>query len=240
MELNINEIASEKINKMLESGEIRQRIENDIEQSIFRAIDSACSDYSFRSAIEKHISSVLGDVAAGVNLGAYKNFLISRINNAISDYVKADTVDKIEADFRRIYLDVPKNMKLSQIIEKYKEWLIKELDEDDRQRWGKFDISFKREYLGWIDIELKKPGSSRYEELQNFCFTIHYKDISNKDIGYISAAKIAHNDLKKEIGFGNISSFEAMIFNLMYTKAEIEIDLEDAEDVDAYLYDDDY
>ncbi|WP_348726464.1 hypothetical protein [Parabacteroides goldsteinii] len=97
MELNINEIASAKIQSMYESGEIRKRIEEGVEKSIYSAIDSACKDYQFRSTIEKNIESVLGEVAKGVNVDAYKNFLISRLNKAFSSHVKKDIGDKIEA-----------------------------------------------------------------------------------------------------------------------------------------------
>lgn len=240
MELNINEIASAKIQSMHESGEIRKRIEEGVEKSIYSAIDSACQDYQFRSTIEKNIESVLGEVAKGVNVDAYKNFLISRLNKAFSSYVKKDIGDKIEADFKRIYLDAPKDIKLSQIIEKYKEWLFSKLDEEERRDWEKFDISFNTEYRYWIDIELKKTGSNRTSEYENFSFTIHYEHGGNNKIGYISSAKIGYSDFGKEIKFGRISDFEALVFNLLYTKTRVEIDIEDVDRIDTYLYDDDY
>ena len=240
MELNINEIASAKIQSMYESGEIRKRIEEGVEKSIYSAIDSACKDYQFRSTIEKNIESVLGEVAKGVNVDAYKNFLISRLNKAFSSHVKKDIGDKIEADFKRIYLDTPKEIKLSQLVEKYKEWLFTKLDEEERRDWEKFDISFNTEYSYWIDVELKKPNTHRTSELENFCFTIHYEDGINNKLGYVSAARIGYKDFGKELNLGQISDFEALIFNLMYTRTRIEIDMENVDCIDTYLYDDDY
>ena len=237
MELNINEIASAKIQSMYESGEIRKRIEEGVEKSIYSAIDSACKDYQFRSTIEKNIESVLGEVAKGVNVDAYKNFLISRLNKAFSSHVKKDIGDKIEADFKRIYLDTPKEIKLSQLVEKYKEWLFTKLDEEERRDWEKFDISFNTEYSYWIDVELKKPNT---QELENFCFTIHYEDGINNKLGYVSSARIGYKDFGKELNLGQISDFEALIFNLMYTRTRIEIDMENVDCIDTYLYDDDY
>ena len=240
MELNINEIASAKIQSMHENGEIRKRIEEGVEKSIYSAIDSACQDYQFRSTIEKSIESVLGEVAKGVNVDAYKNFLISRLNKAFSSHVKKDIGDKIEADFKRIYLDTPKGIKLSQLIEKYKEWLFTKLDEEERRDWEKFDISFNTEYSYWIDVELKKPNSHRTSEHENFSFTIHYEDGSSNKIGYISSARIGYKDFGRELNFGRISDFEALVFNLLYTKTRVEIDIEDVDRIDTYLYDDDY
>ena len=240
MELNINEIASAKIQSMHESGEIRKRIEEGVEKSIYSAIDSACQDYQFRSTIEKSIENVLGEVAKGVNVDAYKNFLISRLNKAFSSHVKKDIGDKIEADFKRIYLDTPKDIKLSQLVEKYKEWLLTRLDEEERRDWGKFDISFNSEYKYWFDVELKKPNTHRTSELENFCFTIHYEDGTNNKLGYVSSARIGYKDFGKELNFGRVSDFEALIFNLMYTRTRIEIDMEDVDCIDTYLYDDDY
>lgn len=240
MELNINKIASAKIQSMHESGEIRKRIEEGVEKSIYSAIDSACQDYQFRSTIEKNIESVLGEVAKGVNVDAYKNFLVSRLNKAFSSHVKKNIGDKIEADFKRIYLDTPKEIKLSLLIEKYKEWLFTRLDEEKRRDWEKFDISFNAEYKYWFDVELKKPNTHRTSELENFCFTIHYDDGTNNKLGYVSSARIGYKDFGKELNFGRISDFEALIFNLMYTRTRIEIDMEDVDCIDTYLYDDDY
>ena len=240
MELNIHEIASAKIQSMHESGEIRKRIEEGVEKSIYSAIDSACQDYQFRSTIEKSIENVLGEVAKGVNVDAYKNFLISRLNKAFSSHVKKDIGDKIEADFKRIYLDTPKDIKLSQLVEKYKEWLLTRLDEEERRDWGKFDISFNSEYKYWFDVELKKPNTHRTSELENFCFTIHYEDGTNNKLGYVSSARIGYKDFGKELNFGRVCDFEALIFNLMYTRTRIEIDMEDVDCIDTYLYDDDY
>ena len=42
------------------------------------------------------------------------------------------------------------------------------------------------------------------------------------------------------INFGRISDFEALVFNLLYTKTRVEIDIEDVDRIDTYLYDDDY
>ena len=240
MELNINEIASAKIQSMHESGEIRKRIEEGVEKSIYSAIDSACQDYHFRSTIEKNIEEVLGEVAKGVNVDAYKNFLISRLNKAFSSHVKQDIGDKIEADFKRIYLDTPKEIKLSQLIEKYKEWLFTKLDEEERRDWEKFDIYFNTEYKYWFDVELKKPNTHRTSELENLCFTIHYEDGTNNKIGYVSSASIGYKDFGKEISLGKITDFEAFMFNLLYTRTRIEIDLEEVGCIDTYLYDDDY
>lgn len=240
MELNINEIASAKIQSMHESGEIRKRIEEGVEKSIYSAIDSACQDYHFRSTIEKNIEEVLGVVAKGVKVDAYKNFLISRLNKAFSSYVKKDIGDKIEADFKRIYLDTPKEIKLSQLIEKYKEWLFTRLDEEERRDWEKFDIYFNTEYKYWFDVELKKPNTHRTSELENFCFTIHYEDGTSNKLGYVSSARIGYKDFGKEICLGQITDFEALIFNLLYTRTRIEIDLEEVGCIDTYLYDDDY
>lgn len=238
MELNINEIASAKIQSMHESGEICKRIEEGVEKSIYSAIDSACQDYHFRSTIEKNIEEVLGEVAKGVNVDAYKNFLISRLNKAFSSHVKKDIGDKIEADFKRIYLDTPKDIKLSQLIEKYKEWLFTKLDEEERRDWEKFDIYFNTEYKYWFDVELKKPNTHRTTELENFCFTIHYEDGTNNKIGYVSSARIGYKDFEKEVNIGQITDFEALVFNLLYTRTRIEIDLEEVGCIDTYLYDD--
>lgn len=81
MELNINEIASAKIQSMHESGEIRKRIEEGVEKSIYSAIDSACQDYQFRSTIEKkvlYLSLILSAHFVGRSFQKVNNSILKR------------------------------------------------------------------------------------------------------------------------------------------------------------------
>ncbi len=235
--LNINEIASAKIKAMHESGEIKERIESGVEKTINEAIDSAVKDYSFRRKIEESIEKELGEVASGVNFTAYKNFLIDRMNKYISSSLKKETAKKIEEDFKKIYFDAPKEIKLSEILEKYKQWLMGWLDEDDRREWEKFSIEFDREYKYWIGIKAGKPGRGKYSgEYESFEFTIHYDNEDNAK-GTIGRASLGLKEFDKQISLGNLSDFEILVFNLLYMKTPIIIDIDCEDDVDNYLYD---
>lgn len=162
MEININEIASAKIKQMEESGEIRKRIEDGVEKTINEAIDSACKSYEFRNGISENVKGLLGEVAKSVNFSAYANFLKDRMNEQIEKYVKNDMINLMRDSFGKMYFNIPENIKLSDILNKYREHLEKYLDADDKREWGYIKFFFEKEYSCFIKIEAGCPKDTMY------------------------------------------------------------------------------
>lgn len=75
MELDINKIASDRINVLLESGELEKLIGDGIEKNVKDAITRATSDYSWKRAIEDNLQKVIGEVASKVNFFSLRQFL---------------------------------------------------------------------------------------------------------------------------------------------------------------------
>lgn len=226
MEININEIASAKIKMMEESGEIRKRIQDGVEKTVNEAIDSACKDYKFRSGISESISNILGEVAKEVNFSAYANFLRDRMNEQIEKHVKNDMINLMRDSFEKMYFNIPEDIKLSDILAKYKEYIENHLDSDDKKEWGRIDLSFETEYSCFIKIRAGRPNTKSYDSYYKG-FEISIYKSSNENKGTITWIRCDGNDFRTSMNLGQLSSFEILIFNLMFTRKEIEVDIDE-------------
>lgn len=239
MEININEIASAKIKMMEESGEIRKRIQDGVEKTVNEAIDSACQNYEFKSGISKSISNILGEVAKEVNFSAYANFLRDRMNEQIEKHVKEDMINLMRDSFEKMYFNIPEDIKLSDILDKYKEYLECHLDSDDKKEWGRIDFSFETEYSSFIKIRAGHPNAKSYNGYYKGLEISIYKP-SNENNGTIIFIRSDGNDFRTSMNLGQLSSFEVLMFNLMFTRKEIEVDIDEDFCFDTDFEEDDY
>lgn len=239
MEININEIASAKIKAMEESGEIRKRIEEGVEKTVNDAIDSACKDYKFKSGISESILTFLGEVAKEVNFSAYANFLRDRMNEQIETYVKNDMINLMRDSFEKVYFNTPEDIKLSDILNKYKEYIENHLDSDDKKEWGHIKFSFEREYSSFIKIKAGSPKNTRYERYDKGIELNLYKPRSEEK-ATISCIRFDGNDFKTCMDLGKLSEFEILMFNLMFTRKEIEVDIDEDFCFDVDFEEEDY
>lgn len=239
MEININEIASAKIKTMEESGEIRKRIEDGVEKTVNEAIDSACKDYKFRSGISESISNLLGEVAKEVNFSAYANFLRDRMNEQIEMHVKNDMINLMRDSFEKMYFTVPEDIKLSDILNKYKEYIEDHLDSDDKKEWGHIEFSYEIEYSSFIRIKAGSPKPKSYGRYDKWIEITLFKPRSEEK-ATISYIRFDGNDFKTCMDFGKLSEFEILMFNLMFTRKEIEVDIDEDFCFDAYFDEEEY
>lgn len=238
MELDINKIANEKINSLLESGEIEKLIADGVENNVKKAITAATENYQWKRTIEDNIGKVISEVAQNVNFSAYANFLRDRMNKQIEAYVKNDMINLMRDSFEKVYFNMPEDIKLSDILNKYKEYLDDNLDSDDKKEWGHIDFSFEREYSSFIQIKAGSPKSTRYE-VYDKGIEINLFKPRGEDKASISWIRFNGNDFKTCMDLHKLSEFEILMFNLMFTQKEIEVDIDEdfCFDVDFEEYD---
>lgn len=240
MEININEIASAKIRAMEESGEIRKIIENGVEETVKKAVETACKDYEFRNIIHKSISSLLGEVAKEVNFSAYANFLRDRMNTQIERYVKNDMINFMCDSFEKMYFNIPEDIKLSDILKKYKDYLENNLDKDDKNKWGYIDFSFENEYSSFITIKAGSPHKTKYNCFDKGLEICLYKPNPKDKKAKITWIRFDGNDFKTSMDLSILNEFEVLMFNLMFTQKEIDIDINEDFCFDADSENEDY
>ena len=227
MSLDINKIASEKITAMEASGELERQIVEGIEKNVKDAIDRATKDYSWNRELEKNISKVIGEVASKVNFEAYSNFLSDRINKQVEECIKGEMLDSMKESFEKTYFNIPDDVKLSTILEMYKKYLEKELDSDDKNDWGNISFSFEEEFGLFIRIKAGHPKKTRYGAFDKGLEFSLYKNSRKENKATLTWIRYNGNDFQTSMDLSLLTDFEILMFNLMFTRKEIEIDIDE-------------
>lgn len=242
-QLNIQEIASAKIKAMHKSGEIQKRIEDGIQSTIEKTIDSAVNDYTFKSAIEKKIETELSEVAKNINFSAYTSFLTQKMDQVIGKYVKGELAKKIKDEFSKIYLQKRESIKLSEIFDFYTKWLNEKLDNNEKQSWERYQIDMEDERY-WLRFRAGNPQSTRkYSSSGEYSLEFSLSiDSNNKKEATLSWVRLDGDDFKKDTLRRYISDFETLILNLLFNETKIIIDIHPDEvetylDIDSEYYD---
>ena len=227
MNLDINKIASDKITSMVASGELEKRIIEGIEKNVNSAIDSATNDYSWKCELEKNISKVIGEVASKVNFEAYSNFLTDRINKQVEERIKGEMLDSMKESFEKTYFNIPDDVKLSTILEMYKKYLERTLDSEDKQDWGDISFSFEEESGCFIRIKAGHPKKNKFERFDNGIEFSLYKNSRKDNKATLTWIRSDGNNFQTSMTLSHLTDFEILMFNLMFTRKEIEIDIDE-------------
>lgn len=226
MELDINRIANDRINVLLESGELEKLISDGIEKNVKDAITRATSDYSWKRAIEDNLQKVIGEVASKVNFSAYANFLRDRMNEQMERHVKNEMLNVMKDAFEKTYFNVPQNVKLSDILNKYKSYIENNLDNEDRKEWGRIELKIEHN-CGFLEIKAGSPNRSSYGRFDNGLEISLLKGDKGSNKSKICYVRSNGNDFRTAMDLNRLSDFEVLIFNLMFTRTDIEIDIEE-------------
>lgn len=235
MNLDIQAIADSKIQLMHDTGEIRERIEDDVSKVILKAVDDAIDDYSIRNAIEESVSKDISAVLKKVDFTTYNGFIAEKIKELTEGILRADISNKLQEEFKNIFIEKRDKVKLSEILNAYRDWICEDTDEQEKYELENFYVKMedKAPEFNWIDFTLskEKPDSYSYHENEYFRFTAHRGFKDPKNIGFITSVIFGDTPLDKALTI-NPNKFQAFIMNLVYNKTPVEIDIEDEGDID--------
>ena len=235
MNLDIQAIADEKISAMHESGQIQKQLENDIEKLILKSIDSALDGYKIRSTVEESVSKSVSEVLKKIDFTTYNGFIAEQVKSLTEGALRDDVAQKIQQSFNEIFIKKYDKIKLSEILQKYRQWLCEETDEEEKYSLESFFVEMEDQapQYSWINFRMSKERQERYSSHDDdyFSFTCHrgYKEPSN--IGWISSVVFGNTSLDEALKI-NPNEFQAFIMNLVYNKTPVKIDVDSEDDID--------
>lgn len=233
MEINISEIVTAKLEQMKHDRIIEKKIEEILEKSIMDAITSELSGYSFKHAISKQISDGIGEIAEKCGLSAYNGFIAEQVKKIVQDMYASDIAQKVQAELDDVILKRHENVKLSDIFQAYRKWVLENTEESEKYERKKFthqldvevDGCFTHYTCTFADRPLDIYGYHKRGDIELRLCT--YED---KDKTTISSIHLAGHDISKSLRIGKLSCFEAFVVNLFYNKTDIIMDEDDVEE----------
>lgn len=229
MELNIQAIINDKLEEMQQSGEIQSYIKSNVAKMMQEAINDIF-DYTLESEIRKALSEQVNQSFKKIDFTSYNGFILQAVNSAIDGIAKKDFQEKLTEQLSTIFFQKREKVKLSELFEKYRECIIAETSNKEKDRLGKFYAKMKhQDEYGWIEISLGR-------EAEEYRVTISIANFGGKEGDILSACdRIMGRDICHSLPIKYPNSFEVYLMNLCYNNTPIEIDVESINEVDTSL-----
>lgn len=241
MSIDVNEIAQKKITQMEESGEIKKHIEDKLQSLVLDSVSSALSGYEIKREIEKKIESLISPCLDTLDFTAYNSFITEKFKQITEEYLKEDIAKKISDTFENIFMLKRENIKLSEIFRAYQEWIMDDLEENEKYELNnEFYASMETDEDWWLRCSISKEEPRKSTYLGNrkdiycceFGFTV-YKN--SKGIGKISTVYFGGSSVKDVLKITSYNKFQSLLLNLYYNETPIILDIENESDIDTSL-----
>ena len=234
MELNIQEIADVKIKAMHESGQIKESIETGIEKIILKSIDDALDGYDLRCTIRKQISDSISDVVNDIGFSAYNGFIAQKVKEITENVMREDVANKIQKVFDDMLIAKHDGIKLSEIINGYREHLFETINDEAKWEHQHFTCDVDQEEDGnftWYTIKLSDQQLSSHEEPQIKFRILAYGE---KESAKICGLYFDGESVNGKFKLGSMDDFECLLANLYFNETPIILDPDDVDDDDYY------
>ena len=244
MSLDINKIAQAKITEMEQNGDIKNHIEEKLQKLILDSVTSALNGYDVQKKIKEKIESQISPCLDAMDFTAYNSFICEKVKQITEEYLKEDIANKISNTFEKIFMQKRESIKLSEIFKSYREWLIGDLEEDERYELNnEFYASMEDDKDYWLEcsVSKEKPTNSSIYPVNrkdiytcDFGFRVH-KKYNENGVGYIGLVYFEGSSVKDVLKITSYNKFQSLLLNLYYNKTPVILDIEDESNIDTSL-----
>ena len=238
MEINITKIVEDKLAQMAQDGVIQKAIEDGIEKSMLSAVTSAVTGYQFKREIEKQVEDAVGGIAGKCGLSSYNGFIAQKAAEIVQNMYNNDIAEKVKRALDEPLVQDYSGIKLSEIFDKYREWVKNNTDTDAQYEYERFTCSLEQSDDGeWQHLTCKfadHPLSETVYRKERGEIEIRFFRYKNEKKVRISTLWLNDHDLKGSMRIGTLTSFESFLVNLYYNETEVEMDVENADEDNYY------
>jgi hypothetical protein len=235
--MDVAKIAQDKLNTMAQDGTIEKMVSEQVTKALSNIIQESFGQWGeWGKTLKQVVNDKIQINLDKLNLPAYNTMVITTIENHLTNTIAEHSLGLLKERMDRI-LAIPekKTWKLSEIVKMYWE---KEGDNEDYYPW----VQVEEQKYGsiWIYIGKKQKSTETYSYRKTTETEIKISvnpDKGNK-IWYAGSTTVP-NPLKERVFVGN-GNMDALLMTLWAHECILDIDIEDASDIDdIYLGEDD-
>lgn len=219
MKLDIDKIVSQKIQELDEKKVIEEAIEKKIESVIKDAIDSAFN-WEFSRTISDKIKEQIGDIAANIKLNSYNELIATTVRNLTDAELNKDLAEKIQNKLQELMLVTEKSVKLSTIVQKFKDVCL-----DDEEEYS-YEVSFiddddNSEFFSYKTL-IFTPDSDNLDNLKIKLSKTKNQEWTIASVTYDGETTWRNDGLST---LKHYNSFECLMWKCMLNNLPVELDL---------------
>ena len=225
---SFNDLVMKSMDKILKSGDIEKTIEAALKKTMGDIIDSEIRSYSnFGKNLEEIVKQAFNINPKDVTLPQYNDFLLKIITHQVEQFKSNELVAAIKKNMENLLTPAPKEIKLSKIIEDFKEHY-------DPRKCGEYFQN--RPEKCTVFIETSEYGSrvihldpEHKDEKYQCAISFMVSDNDNR----IFALRYEKCDLKRTLFVDRHSQFECDLYQMSVGNTKVEVDIKE-EDVDCH------
>jgi hypothetical protein len=225
--MNIKQIIFNSIEKMELTGIIDNAIEKEIKEAIHHIIKEEFSWYSdFGKALKEHIKNEIKIDLSTISLKEYNQTIINICRGLLEESLIKDSENQIKNLLNTFDIDIPENIKLSEIVEKIKDFWLADI-EDQKEITCIYEKSDTVGGYGHFYVDPKNSTDKYSCSVQ-----IAFHEIDGQP-GKIRIYNIRYigKDLSKVINFEVKWSLQTWLYRLYASQVAV---VDDNEYVDVY------
>ena len=231
---DLNEIVLESMDLLSESGKIELMISKKLESVVKDAIErelSSCSD--FGKNLRRHIKECVGIDFSSLGIDGYNDHMLRMIGTIMDKQMQGESKERLEATLTEMLSDPPKEIKLSELIELFKENFTEEANAESIDCMtciveGRCDKFFTHVYMSM------KENTEKYQCDYRFGLRLDRET----GIRTVYTMTISGANLKKGLFVGPFYGLERLMYQMHCCGTSVVLDLEDGEmDLDYDLED---
>jgi len=214
---------------MAASGALQKVIEENVVRAVSECVKNTLGSYSdFSKALNEHVKAALNVDFRELGLTGYNEIVLKIIKTKLADSINSVGVQRLEKEMGELLVDPPAEIKLSDLVEQFKESLDRYDQRDNRITCDVNTAGSTGICPGYAHIYMdKESGKSRHG-----CGI----QIDVTPTGEVFGLKISGTDIKNTLFVGPHFGFERSLFQLYAGGTKI---LVDSDDVDDYYGDED-
>lgn len=224
--MDVAKIAQEKLNSMVEDGTIDKLVTDQVTKAVTNIIGESFGQWGeWGKKLKEVINEKMQINLDTLSIPAYNAMLISTIESHLTDTIAANSIELLKGRIDSILkIPVKKEWKLSDICKMY--WM------ENKQEDERLYLEVKESEYGsqWIHIGKEDTTNSYFTKNSNPRIEVTIGiDTKSKKVWVAKMGNVIGNPLKDKIYKGK---FEATLMTLWTQECILDIDVEDADEID--------
>lgn len=221
--IDLSDAILEAANRLIASGKIEAAIEKHLEATIERLLEEHLRSYSdFGKMLSERIKTAIGVNLEKVTIPEYNTIIADIVVRKIDAFMQKEGREALDTMLSEMLKAAPAEMKLSELVESFKQWVVNQYDYDPEEG-GEITVIIdgraEKYSSRWVYLD-RKANTEKYKCEFSFLVSL------DETVSYIRARG---HSTKEDVFIGGYYGFERDLFRLHAAKTKLIIDKYDTE-----------